>query len=159
MPGPRCRKICGGRARRSARSLHGWRKLAGSFWGPPDDPQFYEKSALFHACNLSKRGITLDLNHPDGLAIAKRLVARSDVERLRRSGQHLLGLINDILNFTKLDAGQVEFRMETRPLAPLVDGLPCGMMIVGRHFDDANVLRVAHTYEQACGGFPAPPGM
>jgi amidase len=43
--------------------------------------------------------------------------------------------------------------------APLVDGLPCGMMIVGRHFDDANVLRVAHTYEQACGGFPAPPGM
>ena len=43
--------------------------------------------------------------------------------------------------------------------APLVDGLPCGMMIVGRHFDDANVLRVAHTYEQACGGFAAPPGM
>ncbi|HEV7526701.1 MAG TPA: CoA transferase, partial [Acidimicrobiia bacterium] len=46
---------------------------------PADDPQFYEKSALFHACNLSKRGITLDLNHPGGLAIAKRLVARSDV--------------------------------------------------------------------------------
>ena len=21
--------------------LHGWRKLAGSFWGPPNDPQFY----------------------------------------------------------------------------------------------------------------------
>ena len=46
---------------------------------PHDDPQFYEKSALFHACNLGKRGITLDLGHPDGLAIAKRLVARSDV--------------------------------------------------------------------------------
>jgi crotonobetainyl-CoA:carnitine CoA-transferase CaiB-like acyl-CoA transferase len=46
---------------------------------PHDDPQFYEKSALFHACNLAKRGITLDLGHPDGLAIAKRLVARSDV--------------------------------------------------------------------------------
>ena len=35
---------------------------------PHDDPQFYEKSALFHACNLGKRGITLDLGHPDGLA-------------------------------------------------------------------------------------------
>ena len=46
---------------------------------PHDDPQFYEKSALFHACNLAKRAITLDLGHPDGLAIAKRLVARSDV--------------------------------------------------------------------------------
>jgi crotonobetainyl-CoA:carnitine CoA-transferase CaiB-like acyl-CoA transferase len=46
---------------------------------PHDDPEFYEKSALFHACNLGKRGITLDLGHPDGLAIAKRLVARSDV--------------------------------------------------------------------------------
>lgn len=41
--------------------------------------------------------------------------------------------------------------------APLVNGLPCGLMIIGRHFDDANVLRVAHTYEQAVGGFPAPP--
>ena len=46
---------------------------------PQDDPQFYEKSALFHACNLAKRGITLDLGHPDGLAIANRLVARCDV--------------------------------------------------------------------------------
>ena len=46
---------------------------------PHDDPRFYEKSALFHACNLAKRGITLDLGHPDGLALAKRLVARRDV--------------------------------------------------------------------------------
>jgi amidase len=41
--------------------------------------------------------------------------------------------------------------------AGLVAGLPCGLMIVGRQFDDATVLRVAHTYEQAVGGFPAPP--
>ncbi|MHA6618423.1 amidase [Pseudonocardia sp. DLS-67] len=36
-------------------------------------------------------------------------------------------------------------------------GLPVGMMIIGRHFADATVLRVAHTFEQAVGGFPAPP--
>jgi signal transduction histidine kinase len=35
---------------------------------------------------------------------------RDDLGRIRRSGQHLLGLINDILNFAKLEAGQVEFR-------------------------------------------------
>ena len=40
--------------------------------------------------------------------------------------------------------------------AGLVNGLPTGMMIVGKHFDDATVLRVAHTFEQAVGGFPAP---
>jgi crotonobetainyl-CoA:carnitine CoA-transferase CaiB-like acyl-CoA transferase len=46
---------------------------------PKRDAHFYEKSALFHAVNLGKRGITLDLAHPDGLALAKRLVERSDV--------------------------------------------------------------------------------
>jgi amidase len=40
----------------------------------------------------------------------------------------------------------------------LVGGLPVGLMIVGRHHGDATVLRVAHAYEQAVGGFPAPPG-
>lgn len=39
--------------------------------------------------------------------------------------------------------------------ADLVDGLPVGMMIVGRHLDDAMVLRVAHTFERARGGFPS----
>jgi amidase len=33
------------------------------------------------------------------------------------------------------------------------------MMIVGKHFDDQTVLRVAHAYERAVGGFPAPPGV
>ncbi|HWD02871.1 MAG TPA: amidase [Amycolatopsis sp.] len=41
--------------------------------------------------------------------------------------------------------------------AGLVDGLPTGLMIVGKHFDDATVLRVANTFEEAVGGFPAPP--
>ncbi|MHA6796404.1 amidase [Pseudonocardia bannensis] len=40
--------------------------------------------------------------------------------------------------------------------AGLVNGLPTGMMIIGKHFDDATVLRVANTFEQAVGGFPAP---
>lgn len=39
----------------------------------------------------------------------------------------------------------------------LVGGMPAGLMIVGKHFDDATVLRVARVYEEAFGGFPAPP--
>ena len=42
--------------------------------------------------------------------------------------------------------------------AGLVDGLPAGLMIIGRHFDDATCLRVAHAFEQAVGGFPVPRG-
>jgi amidase len=44
-----------------------------------------------------------------------------------------------------------------RPPGDLRDGLPVGMMIVGRHFADAMCLRVAQAYEKAAGGFPSPP--
>ena len=43
--------------------------------------------------------------------------------------------------------------------AGLVDGLPVGLMIVGPLFGDAACLRVAHAYEAAVGGFPAPPSV
>jgi Asp-tRNA(Asn)/Glu-tRNA(Gln) amidotransferase A subunit family amidase len=42
--------------------------------------------------------------------------------------------------------------------AGLADGLPVGMMIVGRHLADGTCLRVARAFENAVGGFPAPPG-
>ncbi|HEX5973510.1 MAG TPA: PAS domain-containing protein [Gemmatimonadaceae bacterium] len=48
---------------------------------------------------------------------------REDVQRIKRSGQYLLGLINDMLNFAKLESGQVEFRLEDVEVAPLLAGL------------------------------------
>jgi signal transduction histidine kinase len=48
---------------------------------------------------------------------------REDVERVKRSNQHLLSLINDILNFAKLEVGQVEFRVEPLPLHTLLEGI------------------------------------
>jgi amidase len=42
--------------------------------------------------------------------------------------------------------------------AGLSDGLPAGLMIVGRHLADGTCLRVARAFENAIGGFPAPPG-
>jgi amidase len=41
--------------------------------------------------------------------------------------------------------------------AGLVDGLPVGMMLVGKRFDDATVLRAADAFELLCGGFPLAP--
>ncbi|ORL08274.1 amidase [Prescottella equi] len=40
--------------------------------------------------------------------------------------------------------------------AGLADGLPVGMMIIGKHFDDATVLRVGHAFEEIRGRFPSP---
>ena len=48
---------------------------------------------------------------------------RIDIERMKRSGQHLLGLINDILNYAKLDAGRVEYRLEQVRTRDLLIGL------------------------------------
>ncbi len=41
--------------------------------------------------------------------------------------------------------------------AGLSQGLPVGMMLVGRRFEDTTCLRVAHAFEQLVGGFPRPP--
>jgi signal transduction histidine kinase len=45
---------------------------------------------------------------------------RDDLERVRRSQTHLLALINDLLNFTRIEAGQVQLRAENVDLANVV---------------------------------------
>jgi len=40
--------------------------------------RLYEKAGRFCALNRNKRGVTLDLTHPDGVAALKRLVAKAD---------------------------------------------------------------------------------
>ncbi|HEU4561752.1 MAG TPA: ATP-binding protein [Longimicrobium sp.] len=48
---------------------------------------------------------------------------RRDVERMRRSGQHLLSLINDILNFARIEAGQLSYHLEEVPVPELLADL------------------------------------
>jgi signal transduction histidine kinase len=49
--------------------------------------------------------------------------AQGDVERIRPSGQHLLSLINDILNFAKVEAGQLSYQFEAVPVSSLLADL------------------------------------
>jgi aspartyl-tRNA(Asn)/glutamyl-tRNA(Gln) amidotransferase subunit A len=45
------------------------------------------------------------------------------------------------------------------PTGLAADGLPVGMQIVGRPFDEATVLQVGAAYERARGAMPAPPAL
>ena len=42
------------------------------------------------------------------------------VSRIKRSGEHLLGVINDILNFARLEAGRVEYHVQPVPVAEVL---------------------------------------
>jgi crotonobetainyl-CoA:carnitine CoA-transferase CaiB-like acyl-CoA transferase len=46
---------------------------------PPTIDEWWEWSPLFHAANAGKRGVTLDLNRPEGIAVFERLLRSADV--------------------------------------------------------------------------------
>ena len=52
---------------------------------------------------------------------------QEDLRRIRRSQQHLLGIINDLLNFSRLDAGQIDYDFADVPLDEIFDAV--GQMI------------------------------
>src|SRR6185295_2491695 len=61
-------------------------------------------------------------------------IYRDDVIEVRRSGQHLLGLINDILDLAKVEAGRLELHRVPLTLAPLLDEMlkNAGGMVMNR---------------------------
>jgi pyruvate dehydrogenase E2 component (dihydrolipoamide acetyltransferase) len=86
----------GGHARPRGRKLAGWRKLAGSFWGPPNDPQFYGDLEL-DAGTLQEyvhqlrelTGIQVTITHAIGRAVAHGLESVPDLRvRLARGREY-----------------------------------------------------------------------
>jgi crotonobetainyl-CoA:carnitine CoA-transferase CaiB-like acyl-CoA transferase len=66
---------------------------------PPDSEGWWEWGALFQQVNVGKRGITLDLSRPAGVALVRRLLAGADaaVENFSPRVMNNLGLVYDEL--------------------------------------------------------------
>ena len=45
------------------------------------------------------------------------------LDRVHSAGRHLLALINDILDLTKIETGRMELHLESFPLGPLIEGV------------------------------------
>jgi crotonobetainyl-CoA:carnitine CoA-transferase CaiB-like acyl-CoA transferase len=72
----------------------------------PDNPHGLEGAPLFDGLNVGKRSLTLNLKHPDGLAIAKRLVgewADAVVENFAPRAMRSFGLGYETLTVIKPD--------------------------------------------------------
>jgi amidase len=82
------------------------------------------------------------------------ITATTLVEPTDSREHYITRALEMIVNTAPIDvSGHPATTVPTEP----VDGLPAGLMIIGKKFDDATCLRVADAYERLRGGFPTPP--
>jgi crotonobetainyl-CoA:carnitine CoA-transferase CaiB-like acyl-CoA transferase len=66
----------------------------------PEDPNWWEYNGFYHAVNRNKRDVTIDLARPEGLQVAKRLIATADIviENMTPRALDSLGLGWDVIH-------------------------------------------------------------
>jgi signal transduction histidine kinase len=75
------------------------------------------------------------------------------VDDIQRSGQHLLSLINDILDMSKIEAGRQALKLERQPLAPLIErGIRMAQPIADRRSVDLQFRHDGAGLSASCDG-------
>lgn len=101
-------------------------------------------NAITGYLDLLETGVYGDLNDEQ----------RESIARVRRSSRVLLGLINDVLNIARIEAGQIDYRIESFPIELLfrdMDHLMAGQFAaagVALTFDSEPGLRARADYEK-----------
>jgi len=99
--------------------------------------EIQDKSRQLEAASQHKSQFLANMSHelrtPLNAIIGVSEMLREDAEALKQdtepldrvlgAGRHLLALINDILDLSKIEAGRMELQLEDFALAPLIDGV------------------------------------
>jgi signal transduction histidine kinase len=99
--------------------------------------EIQDKSRQLEMASQHKSQFLANMSHelrtPLNAIIGVTEMLREDAEALKQdtepldrvlgAGRHLLALINDILDLSKIEAGRMELNLETFALAPLIDGV------------------------------------
>jgi GAF domain-containing protein len=79
--------------------------------------------------------------------------AQEPLNRVHRAGAHLLGLINQVLDLSKIEAGKLELSPQTVELAPLIDEV----IGTARHLADQNKNRLVVEAQENLGALTVDP--
>jgi adenylate cyclase len=79
--------------------------------------------------------------------------ALEPLQRVNRAGTHLLGLINQVLDLSKIEAGKLELNPQTVQLAPLIEEV----IGTARHLAEQNKNRLILTAQENLGALTVDP--
>jgi pyruvate dehydrogenase E2 component (dihydrolipoamide acetyltransferase) len=135
------------RAHPHGRRLHGWRKLAGSFWGAPTDPQFYGDleidagSLLEHLQQLRDHtGSHVTVTHAVGRAVAHGLETVPDLRVRLGRGREYPRETTDVFFIIAAEGGELTGckveRADEKSLAEIADELEASQRAVADGTDE-----------------------
>ena len=141
LDGPRTAPRRGGK-------LHGWRKLAGSFWGAPNDPQFYgdlelDASTLLEyiATLRDQTGTHVTVTHAVGRAVAHGLDSVPDLRVRLAHGREYPRESTDVFFIVAAEGGELTGckvdRADEKSLVRIADKLGASQQSISSGSDES----------------------